>query len=93
MVLVVVDIAGSNLKALLKTVVIGRCLPSRSFFNKGRSISPGLPFLQFCKKYDICNQNEKASGCAYGKISGIDVLYVLIERGFSTVLMKAEISG
>jgi hypothetical protein len=29
----------------------------------------------------------------FGKISGIDVLYVLIERGFSTVLMKAEISG
>jgi hypothetical protein len=33
------------------------------------------------------------NGVAIGKMSGIDVLYVLIERGFSTVLMKAEISG
>jgi len=47
MVLVVVDIAGSNLKALLKTVVIGRCLPSRSFFKKGKSISSGLSFFAF----------------------------------------------
>jgi hypothetical protein len=43
--------------------------------------------------YDICNYQESDSACVYGKISGIDLLYVLIERGFSTVLMKAEISG
>ena len=38
-----------------------------SFFKKGKSISPGLPFLQFCKKYDICNQHQLTSGCSYGK--------------------------
>jgi hypothetical protein len=40
------------------------------FSNKGKSVSRGLPFLQFCKKYDICNQHELVSGCAYGKITG-----------------------
>jgi hypothetical protein len=30
-----------------------------SFFNKGKLISLGLPFLQFCKKYDICIQHEQ----------------------------------
>jgi hypothetical protein len=28
-----------------------------SFFNEGKSISPDLPFLQFCKKWDICTLN------------------------------------
>ena len=26
-----------------------------SFSNKGKSFFGGLPFLHFCKKYDICN--------------------------------------
>jgi hypothetical protein len=45
--------------------------PVISFFNEGKSISPGLPFLHFCKKYDICNERDSVSGCAYGKISVI----------------------
>ena len=30
--------------------------PVISFFKKGKLILLGLPFLQFCNKYDICNQ-------------------------------------
>ena len=41
--------------------------PVISFFNKGKSISPDLPFLQFCKKYDICTERDSVSGCAFGK--------------------------
>jgi hypothetical protein len=59
----------------------------------GQIHSTRLVPLLFHQFLDICNQHELISGCCFGKISGIDVLYVLIERGFSTVLMKAEISG
>jgi len=31
--------------------------PVISFFNKGKLISLGLPFLHFCNKYDICTEN------------------------------------
>jgi len=27
----------------------------------------GLPFLQFCIKYDICNPDKAILGCAFGK--------------------------
>ncbi len=40
-----------------------------TIFNKGNSIFGGLPFLHFCNKYDICNQQEIASGCVYGKMN------------------------
>jgi len=30
-----------------------------------------LPFLQFCKKYDICNPSQAISGCAFGKVSAL----------------------
>jgi len=42
---------------------------------------------------DICIKKELASGCYTGKISGIHVLHILIEKCFSTVLMKGGISG
>jgi len=41
--------------------------PVISFFNKGKSFFGDLPFLQFCKKYDICNPSQAISGCAFGK--------------------------
>jgi len=43
--------------------------PVISFFKKGKLFVRGLPFLQFCKKYDICNHHEVTSGCCFGKIS------------------------
>ena len=43
--------------------------PVISFFNKGKSISLGLPFLQFCKKYDICTWNWNALTFGFGKKS------------------------
>jgi hypothetical protein len=45
-----------------------------SFFKKGKLISLGLPFLQFCKKYDTCNQHELASGCCCGKVFVTSIL-------------------
>ena len=42
-----------------------------SFFNKAKSFFGDLTFLQFRKKYDICNQHEVTSGCCIGKISVI----------------------
>jgi hypothetical protein len=42
-----------------------------SFSKKGKSVLRGLLFLQFCKKYDICNPNQAISGCAFGKISQV----------------------
>jgi hypothetical protein len=41
--------------------------PVISFFNKGKFFFGDLPFLQFCKKYDICNPSQAISGCAFGK--------------------------
>ena len=60
--------------------------PVISFFNKGKSVLRGLPFLQFCKKYDICNIDKAISGCAFGKVSvvfGVLVinLYLLAIEG------------
>jgi hypothetical protein len=36
-------------------------------FSKGQTPRKGFAFLQFCKKQDICNYQELASGCAFGK--------------------------
>jgi len=39
-----------------------------SFSKNGKLISLDLPFLQFCKKYDICTERDSVSGCAFGKL-------------------------
>jgi hypothetical protein len=49
--------------------------PVISFFKKGKSFFGDLPFLQFCKKYDICNQHELNSGCCFGKLGPQQLKY------------------
>jgi hypothetical protein len=39
-----------------------------SFSNLSKSFFENLPFLQFCKKYDICNKQNSVSDCVLGKI-------------------------
>jgi hypothetical protein len=57
-------ISASNILTTLQLVVI-------SFFKMGKSFSQGLPFLHFCKKYDICNGDGDALTFGFGKIYAV----------------------